>query len=63
MFIYLFLSLLGLHCCMGFSLVTVNGGYFLVAGHKPLIAVDFLLQSTGSRAHGLQYLLAHGLSS
>ena len=42
MFIYLFLSLLGLHCCMGFSLVTVNGGYFLAAGHKPLIAVDFL---------------------
>ena len=42
MFIYLFLAVLCLPCCMGFSLVVVNGGYFLAAGHKPLIAVDFL---------------------
>ena len=38
----LFLAVLGLHCCLGFSLVVVNGGSFLVAGHEPLIAVDFL---------------------
>ena len=41
MFIYLFLAVLGLCCCMGFSLV-VRGGYFLVAVDKLLTAVDFL---------------------
>ena len=28
-FIHLFLTLLGLHCCAGFSLVAVSWGYFL----------------------------------
>ena len=31
-FIYLFLAGLGLHCCMGLSLVPVSGGYSLVDG-------------------------------
>ena len=42
MFIYLILAVLGLYCCMGFSRVVMSRGYFLVAVHKPLIAVDFL---------------------
>ena len=33
-FIYLFLSVLGLHCCMGFSLVAMSRGYSLVAVHQ-----------------------------
>ena len=41
--IYLFLVVLGLHWCMGFSLVAVNGGYSLVAVHKLLIAVASLV--------------------
>ena len=41
MFIYLILAVLGLHC-MGISRVVMSGGYFLVAVHNPLIAVDFL---------------------
>lgn len=42
---HLFLSVLGLNCCMGFSLVTASG--------RLLIAVAFLLQSMGSRVCGL----------
>ena len=41
-FTYLVLAVLGLCCCMGFSLAVVKRGYFLVAVHKLLIAVDFL---------------------
>ena len=33
------MSVLGLHCCLGFSLAVVNRGYFLVAVHGLLIAV------------------------
>ena len=40
-FIYLFLAVLGLRCCAGFSLVAVSG-------------VNSLLRSTGSRVHGFQ---------
>ena len=36
-FIYLFLTMLGLHCCVGFSLVVESGGYSLVAVHRLLI--------------------------
>ena len=39
LFIYLFLTVLGLHCCVGFSLVAVSGGYSLVAAHGLLTAV------------------------
>ena len=38
-FIYLFLSVLDLHCCLSFSLAVVSGGYFLVAVRGLLIAV------------------------
>ena len=42
-FINLFLAVLGLHCCVGFSLVAVNGGYSLVAVHGLLTAVASLV--------------------
>ena len=42
-FIYLFLAVLGLHCCSGFSLVLASGGYSLVAVHGFLIVVAFLV--------------------
>ena len=38
MFISLFLAVLSLCCCTGFSLVAVSGGYSLVAVHGLLIA-------------------------
>ena len=39
-FIYLFLAVLGLHCCTGCSLVVGSGGYALVVmcGILPLVA-------------------------
>ena len=37
--IYLFLAVLGLRCCSGFSVNCGERGYFLVAGHRLLIAV------------------------
>ena len=43
-FIYFFfLAVLGLHCCMGFSLVVASGGYSLVAVHGLITAVAFLV--------------------
>ena len=38
-FVYLFLAVLGLLCCSGFSLVAESGGYFLVVMSGLLIAV------------------------
>ena len=35
----LFLAVLGLHCCAGFSLAAVSEGYSLAAVHRLLIAV------------------------
>ena len=45
--IYLFLAMLGLHCCSGFSLVVASGGYPLVAVLRLLIAVAFLVAEHG----------------
>ena len=39
----LFLAVLGLHCCVGFSLVVVNGLILLVMGYGLLIAMASLL--------------------
>ena len=36
---FLFLAVLGLRCCTGFSLVVVSRGYSLIATHGLLIAV------------------------
>ena len=40
---HLFLAVLGLHCCMGFSLVAASSSYSLVAVHGLLIAVASLV--------------------
>ena len=37
--IYLFMAVLGLHCCIGFSLVVESVGYSVVAGHQLFIVV------------------------
>ena len=37
--INLFLAVLGLHCCSGFSLVSASKGYSLVAVYRFLTAV------------------------
>ena len=44
---YLFLVVLGLHCCVGTSLVAVSGGYFLLHCMDFSLQWFFLLQSTG----------------
>ena len=33
LFMYLFFTVLGLHCCAGFSPVAANGSYSLAVGH------------------------------
>ena len=40
---YLFLAVLGLHYCMGFSLAAVSRGYSVVVVHGLLIAVASLV--------------------
>ena len=52
----LFLAVLGLHCCVGFFLVVVSGGYSLVAMHGFSLWWLLLLWSSGSKANGLQWL-------
>jgi len=46
-FTYLFLAVLGLHCCTNFSLVAVSRGYSLVAVHGLLIVVASLVAEHG----------------
>ena len=41
--IYLFLAVLGLHCCAGFSLVAASGSCSLVAVGRHLIVVASLV--------------------
>ena len=36
---YLFVAVLGLHCCVAFPLVVASGGYSLAEVHKLHIAV------------------------
>ena len=57
-FMYLFLAVLGLHCCVGFSIVTASSGYSLAMIHGFSLQGLLLLQSMASRA-----LCAYGLSS
>ena len=47
LFIYLFLVVLGLCCCVGFSLVVAIRVYSLVAMHGFLIAVASLVAEHG----------------
>ena len=46
LFVYL-LTVLGLHCSLGFSLVVVSGGYSLVLVHGLLIVVASLAAERG----------------
>ena len=46
-FMYLFMAVLGLCCCMGFSLVVANGAYPLVAVCGLLIVVASLIAEHG----------------
>ena len=48
------MAVLGLGCCMGFSLVAVSGGYCLVEVHGLLIAVACLVAE-----HGLWNVRTH----
>ena len=48
--------MLGLRCCIGFSLVALSGGYFLVALLGILIVENELEWSTGSKTLGLRQL-------
>ena len=42
--IYLFMAVLGLHCCMGFYLVVVSGGSSLAGVNRLLIIVASLVE-------------------
>ena len=44
---YVFLAVLGLHCCEGFSVVVASGGYFLVVVCGLLIEVASLVAEHG----------------
>ena len=59
LFIYLFLAVLGAHCCAGFSLVGVSSGSSLVA-FGLVIAALLLLWLEGSRCMG-SVVVARGL--
>ena len=52
--IYLSLAVLGLSCCVGFSLVVASGGYSLRAVCGLLIAVASLVVEHRLQVHGLQ---------
>ena len=44
---YLFMAVLGLHCCVDFSLVVASRGYSLVVVHELLIAVASFVAGHG----------------
>ena len=48
--------MLGLHCCLGFSLVAVSGDYSVVVALGFLIAVASLVTEHDSRVPGLREL-------
>jgi len=64
---YLFVAVLGLHCCRGFSLIVVSRGYSLVVVNGLLVEAASLVRSTGSRFTGFgscsSWALEHRLSS
>ena len=59
-FLYLFLTVLGLCCCVGFSLVAESKSLLQCAGFS--LWWPLLLRSTDSRAHG-SVAVVHELSS
>ena len=65
---YLFLAVLDLHCCTGFSVVAESGGYSLVAVLRFLIVVASLvaerrLESFQASVVAVPGLLEHRLNS
>ena len=59
---FYFLAVLGLHCCMGSSLVATSGGFSLVVVYRLLIAVASLVVERGLWGVRASFV-AHGLSS
>ena len=62
-YLILFLAVLGLHCCMGFSLVVKSRGYSLVVVHGLLIVRASLVAEHGLQGAWASVTAAHGLSS
>ena len=50
---YLFMAVLGLYCCICFSLVAANGGYSLVTRHGLLLAVASFVRCAGFHTCGM----------
>ena len=61
--VILFLAVLGLHCCTGFSLVVARGGYSLMAMHGLLISVASLVAGHGIYSMQASAVVAPGLLS
>ena len=61
--IILFLAVLGVHCCTGFSLVVARGGYSLMAMHGLLISVASLVAGHGIYSMQASAVVAPGLLS
>ena len=59
---YLFSTVLGLSCCVGFSIVVASGGYSQFVVQGLLIAVASLVVEQGLQGAGASEVEAHGLS-
>ena len=60
-FTYLFLAVLGLRCCVGFSLVVASGGCSVVTASRLPVVVASLVVAHGLRGTG-SGVVVHGLS-
>ena len=58
--IYIFVAVLGLHCCTGFSLVAARGGYYLVVTSRLLIAAASLVVEHRLSSWGIEAQLLRG---
>ena len=63
LFIYLFLVVLRLHCCTGFSLVAESGSYSPVVIHRLLMTVTPLVEEHRPQGTQASVVAAHALSS
>ena len=57
------MAILGLHSCVGFSLVVESRDYSLVAARELLVAVASLIGDHGLQGTQAAVVWAHGLSS
>ena len=57
----LFMTVLGLHCCTGFTLVAASRGYSLVAVCRLLIAVVSPVAEQGLQSSWASVVAARGL--